>query len=140
MSAIPVTIVSRTLPPVPTSFSFGASFEFIWYRINSLHALSTSRLLPDVWAIEAGTMHLNVGKTTYEGLGVNGAKVHEVFKGKGVEEQYRAFLSWMHIGSLFVVSFHGVFPKPVALWVGGRKLTLSRHRYHRPSPSVDRRG
>lgn len=37
-------------------------------------------------------MHYNVGKTTYEGLGVQGGKVHEVIKGKGVEEQYRTFL------------------------------------------------
>lgn len=65
----------------------------VWRSIESLHALSTSRHLPDVWAINSGTFYFNVSKTTYEGLGVQGGKVHEVFKGKGVEEQYRAFLN-----------------------------------------------
>lgn len=75
--------------------------DLVWRRVDSLHALSTSRLLPDVWAINSGTLHLNVGKTTYEVLGVQGGKVHEVFKGKGVEEQYRAFFSNMIPASPF---------------------------------------
>lgn len=76
--------------------------DLVWRRVDSLHALSTSRLLPDVWAINSGTLHLNVGKTTYEVLGVQGGKVHEVFKGKGVEEQYRAFFSNMIPASPFL--------------------------------------
>ncbi|THH15229.1 hypothetical protein EW146_g5215 [Bondarzewia mesenterica] len=65
------------------------------------HALSTDRHIPDVWSLErtgsSSVLNLNVGKQTFEGLGMHGKKVHDVFK--GCEEQYQCSIKFDHVST-----------------------------------------